>query len=100
MMRRGESALRRYFGCLWALKPQRKCLVRNIRERHIVGDDVAIQMLEDGPPRFRIGIEKEVVLETKQDRVGQNASLGVQEKYIDPIARFHLLHMVRRHGMQ
>ncbi len=100
MMRRGEPALRRDFGCLRALKSQRKRFVRDVCERHIVGDDVAIQMLENRPPRFRIGVEKEVIFETKQDRIGQNASLGVQEKYIDPVARLHLLHMVRGHGVQ
>ncbi len=90
----------RDFGCLRTFKSQRKRFVRDVGERHIVGDDVAIQMLEDGPPRFRIGVEKEVVFETKQDCIGQNTSLGVQEKYIDPVAGFHLFHVVRGHGVQ
>jgi len=52
-------------------------LIRYVFERHVVGYDVAIQMLEDFRTLLRLRVNQEVIFEAPDHRVGQNASLGV-----------------------
>ena len=57
-------------------------------------------MLDDLSLRIRLGIEKEVVGEREDVRVGDDPSLCCQEKGVTPESGLKLLHVVRAHCMQ
>ena len=48
---------------------------RGIFQRHIVGDDVFVQVLVERFARFGLGIEEEMVRAAENIHVGQNAAL-------------------------
>ena len=83
-----------------SLNPERKRLVRDVLERDVVRNNVALNMLEDASPGYRFRVEQEMILETKDVAIGEYAALCIQEKRVEAVAGFHFLHMIGRHGMQ
>jgi hypothetical protein len=69
-------------------------------EGDVVGDDVALQVLEATAPGLGLGIEQKVVVAAEQVEVGENAALRVEEKRIAAPARLELKHMIGKHGVE
>src|SRR5579863_7048712 len=100
VMRRLHSAPGGCIGRLWPLEAERKRLFRDVFEDDIVGNNVVVQMLVDHLTGFRRGVDKKVVLEAKDVRVGQNASLRIEEENVYSVTGLHLLHVIRGHSVQ
>ena len=71
-----------------------------ILQGHVVGDDVAVQMLVDFGPRLRLRVQQEMILEAEQVHVRQDAALGAQEKGVTSLARLQRFHLVGGHRVQ
>ena len=71
-----------------------------VLERHVVGDDVFVQVAVDQFASFGLGIQQETVIEAEQVDVGQYVALRIQEKGVASHAGLKLLHVVGGHGMQ
>ena len=55
---------------------------------------------KEGLARLGLGVEKEVVFEAEDVRVGLDAALGVEEESVEAFAGLQLLHVIRGHGVE
>jgi hypothetical protein len=69
-------------------------------QRHIVGDDVLIDVNAQFLPRLRLGIDEKAVRQAEQVGIGLNFALRVEEEGVAPFARLEPLDMVRADGVQ
>ena len=100
IQRRGRADGRQH-GCRMRTLHRHACQQRgDVFQRHIVGDNVFIQMAEDALASFGLGIQQEPVFQAEQVDVGQDVPLRVQKEGVASGAWGKLLHMVGSHGVQ
>src|SRR5581483_6622030 len=89
-----------YLSRLRPLEPEGEGLVCDVIQRHVIRDDVAIQMLAQALARSGAGVEKKVIFEAENERIRENPALSIQEKAIYALAGLHALNVVGAHGVQ
>jgi len=73
----------------------------DVFQRHVIGDDVAVEMLEDLVMGFGLGIDEEVIGEAEEVGIGENFSLRVQKETCNglPLAG-EIVHVIGGHGVE
>ena len=73
---------------------------RDILERDVIRNDVAVEMLVNGRSSLRLSVEKKMIVGAQYVNVSQNSALRVKKECVKPFARSHLLHVIRSHCVQ
>ena len=103
MVRRRQAGPRHRLRRFRPLQTETEGLLRNVFERDVVGNNsIVIDVLVQFMARLRFRVEQKVIFEAQNvnARRSENASLRIEEERVNAVARLHLLHMIRGHGMQ
>jgi hypothetical protein len=91
----------RYLRRRRTFEPERKCLVGDVFEGHVVGDDVVVQMFvgqrlrDSGPVSRRKWSSKQNTYASARMR-----PCALRKESVDSVARLHLLHVIGGHGVE
>ena len=80
--------------------PMHAVCARHVLEFHLVGDDVAADVLVDFFAQAGVGVDQEMVGETEQVQVGLDAALRIEQEGVATVARRHFLDVVAGDGVQ
>ena len=84
----------------WSFQGECRLLFGGVFERDIVSDDELIQMGKNGLGLGGLDVEEQMVTESENRDVGEDAALGAQEKRVAALAGFELLDVVGGHGVE
>src|SRR5205814_4568904 len=96
----GDARFAEHLGCARPLQANRDQPRSDVGELDIIHDDVALEQFAQVLRLGCVGFDQHVLPAIEAVKVGQNASLRVQQKTVGAVAELQIANVVRDHAVK